>query len=190
MRCPWGAPNEPITLPFLSMWIIDGGRTQQSATGGVSSASSSISVRSFGRSYTQTLSSLSTASPVIPPIFHLFGSGFGQSGSNLNFGAVSVGAPRSARKTPAPKNTTQKVKSEKPANLAQAFVPIPRIFTVPSAHVTMLHVRILQSILGGVYSPKFSVSTNPSGMVTNPPALHLSLRACVASRAWAQRGAL
>src|ERR1700675_3208975 len=67
---------------------MEGGRTQQSAIGGVSSASSSISVKSFGRSYTQTLSSLSTASPVTPPIFHLFGSGLGQSGSNLNFGAA------------------------------------------------------------------------------------------------------
>src|SRR5437667_5241150 len=45
-----------------------------------------MSVRSFGRSNTQTLSSLSTASPVTPPIFHLFGSGLGQSGSNLYFG--------------------------------------------------------------------------------------------------------
>src|SRR5207244_450282 len=43
-------------------------------------------VRSFGRLSTQTLSSLSTASPVTPPIFHLFGSGLGQSGSNLYFG--------------------------------------------------------------------------------------------------------
>src|SRR5439155_24992018 len=92
MPCPCGASNDPMTLPFLSMWIIDGGRTQQSAIGGVSSASSSISVRSFGRSYTQTLSSLSTASPVTPPIFHLFGSGFGQSGSNLYFGTREDGA--------------------------------------------------------------------------------------------------
>src|SRR5438105_7321903 len=53
---------------------------------------------SLGRSSAQTLSSLSTARPVMPPIFHLFGNGLGQSGSNLNFGAVSVGAPRSARK--------------------------------------------------------------------------------------------
>src|ERR1700722_5182258 len=66
---------------------MDGGRTRQSESGGVSSASSSISVRSLGRSYTHTLSSLSTARPVTPPIFHLFGSGLGQSGSNLNFGA-------------------------------------------------------------------------------------------------------
>src|SRR4029077_20886764 len=136
MPCPCGGPKEPITLPSLSKWIIDGGRLQQSAIGGFSSASSSISVRSLGRSRAHTLSSLSTARPVIPPIFHLFGSGFGQSGSNLNFGAVSVGAPRSARKTPAPKNTTQKAKSEKPANLAQAFVHIQRIFTIPSSHVT------------------------------------------------------
>src|ERR1700732_5016938 len=131
MPCPCGGAKEPIISPFLSMWIIDGGRTQQSAIGGVSSASSSISVISFGRSYTQTLSSLSTARPVTPPIFHLFGSGFGQSGSNLNFGAVSVGAPRNARKTPAPKNTTKKANSAKPANLTQALVPIQRIFTIP-----------------------------------------------------------
>src|SRR5579863_3192897 len=52
-----------------------------------------MSVRSFGRSNTQTLSSLSTASPVTPPIFHLFGRGLGQSGSNLNFGADSSCAP-------------------------------------------------------------------------------------------------
>src|SRR5437667_12162392 len=45
-------------------------------------------VRSFGRLSTQTLSSLSTASPVTPPSFHLFGSAFGQSGSNLYFGAA------------------------------------------------------------------------------------------------------
>src|SRR5262252_6665013 len=75
---------------------MDGGRTQQSAT--PISASSSTSVRSFGRFSTQTLSSLSTASPVTPPSFHLFGNGFGQSGSNLNFGAVSVCAPSPAQK--------------------------------------------------------------------------------------------
>src|SRR5580692_7486152 len=99
MPCPWGASKEPITLPFLSMWIMAGGRTQQSASGGFSSASSSISVRSLGRSKTQTLSSLSTARPVTPPIFHLFGSGLGQSGSYLNFGAVSCCAPSARQKT-------------------------------------------------------------------------------------------
>src|SRR5229473_2988965 len=78
---------------------IDGGRTQQSAIGGVSSASSSMSVRSFGRSCTQTLSSLSTAKPVTPPIFHLFGKGFGQSASTLYFGAFCVCAPRAPNKT-------------------------------------------------------------------------------------------
>src|SRR5579862_3389584 len=93
MPCPWGASKEPITLPLLSRWIIEGGRTQQSARGGFSSASSSMSVRSFGRSSTQTLSSLSTANPVTPPIFHLFGRGLGQSGSNLNLGAVCICAP-------------------------------------------------------------------------------------------------
>src|ERR1700682_6841262 len=93
MPCPCGGSKEPITSPLLSMWIIDGGRTQQSAIGGVSSASSSISVKSFGRSNTQTLSSLSTATPVTPPIFHLFGRGLGQSGSNLNLGAAGFCAP-------------------------------------------------------------------------------------------------
>src|SRR5581483_1159601 len=92
------------------MWIIDGGRTQQSASGGFNSASSSISVRSFGRSKTQTLSSLSTANPVTPPIFHLFGSGLGQSGSNLNFGAAGSCAP----------STTHNTKKPVPANTANA----------------------------------------------------------------------
>src|SRR3984893_6204502 len=103
MPCPCGASKEPMTLPFLSMWIIDGGRTQQSAIGGLSSASSSISVRSFGRSYTQTLSSLSTANPVTPPIFHLLGRGLGQSGSNLNFGAVGSCAACDTHKTNTPR---------------------------------------------------------------------------------------
>src|ERR1700722_11211607 len=77
---------------------MDGGRVQQSAIGGVSSASSSMSVKSFGRSCTQTLSSLSTASPVTPPIFHLFGSGFGHSASTLYFGPFCVRALRAANK--------------------------------------------------------------------------------------------
>src|SRR5258708_21627976 len=75
------------------MWIIDGGRTQQSAIGGVSSASSSMSVKSFGRSSTQTLSSLSTPSPPTPPIFHLLGKGLGQSGSNSYFVADNPSPP-------------------------------------------------------------------------------------------------
>src|SRR6202050_2201799 len=99
MPCPCGASKEPITVPFLSIWIMDGGRTQQSANGGVSSASSSISVRSFGRSNTQTLSSLSTARPVTPPIFHLLGRGLGHSGSNLNLGAAGSCAPSDTQKT-------------------------------------------------------------------------------------------
>src|SRR5260370_19961038 len=103
MPCPWGASKEPMTLPFLSMWIIEGGRTQQSASGGVSSASSSTSVRSFGRSNTETLSSLSRANPVTPPIFHLFGSGLGQSGSYLNFGAVFSCAPSNTHMTNKPR---------------------------------------------------------------------------------------
>src|ERR1700693_310251 len=118
MPCPWGASKEPMVLPFLSMWIIDGGRTQQSAIGGVSSASSSISVKSFGRSYTQTLSSLSTANPVTPPIFHLLGSGLGQSGSNLNLGAVGSCAPSNAHKTNTPR----------PAN---AFTLLSRLMNPP-----------------------------------------------------------
>src|SRR5579864_191287 len=87
MPCPSGASKEPMTSPFLSMWIIEGGRVQQSEGGLGSSARSSMSLKSCGRSSTHTLSSLSTASPVTPPIFHLFGKGLGQSGSNLNFGA-------------------------------------------------------------------------------------------------------
>src|SRR5258705_11453888 len=30
--CPWGASNDPTTVPSLSIWIIDGGRAQQSDT--------------------------------------------------------------------------------------------------------------------------------------------------------------
>src|SRR5580692_11353170 len=91
----------------------DGGSLQQSAMGGVSSASSSISVKSLGRSYTQTLSSLSTAKPVMPPIFHLFGSGFGQFGSSLNLGTASSDeAPITVEKwletkRPPPKSTAE-----------------------------------------------------------------------------------
>src|SRR6516225_11748798 len=92
-----------MTLPLLSMWIIEGGRTQQSASGGVSSASSSISVRSLGRFNTQTLSSLSTANPVTPPIFHLFGRGLGQSGSNLNFGGDCSCAASNTHQTNKPR---------------------------------------------------------------------------------------
>src|SRR6202035_5830793 len=66
-----------------------------------------MSVRSFGRSYTQTLSSLSTANPVTPPIFHLFGRGLGQSGSNLNLGAAGSCAAIDTHQTnkPRPANT-------------------------------------------------------------------------------------
>src|ERR1700693_5695710 len=109
MPCPSGASKEPMTSPFLSMWIIEGGRVQQSVVGVGSSARSSISLKSCGRSSTHTLSSLSTANPVTPPIFHLFGKGLGQSGSNLYFGAVSVCAPNAAHKTnkQRPANTTK-----------------------------------------------------------------------------------
>src|ERR1700680_4590515 len=117
----------------------EGGSLQQSAIGGVSSASSSISVRSFGRSYTQTLSSLSTAKPVMPPIFHLFGSGFGQSGSNLNFGAASSDAPSTVEKWPArkrlaPTNTaqiTRPVRAILRPERAEPLGCIQRIFTNP-----------------------------------------------------------
>src|SRR3989442_4768639 len=82
MPCPCGAANDPIRLPSLSKWSIDGGSVQQSAIGGLSSASSSMLVRSFGRSYAQMVSSFgATARPVMPPIFHLFGRGLGQPGS-------------------------------------------------------------------------------------------------------------
>src|SRR5439155_20110944 len=107
--------------PFLSMWIIDGGRTQQSANGGVSSASSSISVRSFGRFSTQTLSSLSTASPVTPPIFHLFGSGFGQSESNLNLGAEPCCAPNTAHHTAKPTPATHRYRIPPPSRRHAAY---------------------------------------------------------------------
>src|ERR1700722_9742087 len=115
----------------------EGGILQQSAIGGFNSASSSISVRSFGRSYAQTLSSLSTARPVIPPIFHLFGSGFGQSGSNLNFGTASSVAPITiekwfARKRLVPSTTAQTANKVRPATLAQVFVRIQGMLTESS----------------------------------------------------------
>src|SRR5437867_7405902 len=95
-----------------------GGCTQQSAIGGLSSASSSMLVRSFGRSSTQTLSSLSTASPVTPPSFHLFGSGFGQSGSNLYFGAAWP-CPCTGARTPA-RRATHTTNKLGPAHRASA----------------------------------------------------------------------
>src|ERR1700680_2453603 len=94
------------------MWIIEGGRVQQAAVGGLSSAFSSMSRKSLGRSSTHTLSSLSTAKPVTPPIFHLLGMVFGQSGSNLYFGAAGACAPSAAQKTNKPR----------PANAADALV--------------------------------------------------------------------
>src|SRR6202051_5255605 len=105
-------------LPSLSMWIIEGGRAQQSAR--LISALSSMSLRSFGRSYTQTLSSLSTANPVTPPLFHLFGKGFGQSESNLNLGAL-VGefgccAP----------SITHQTNNPRPAPAANTQLPLPQ----------------------------------------------------------------
>src|SRR5207245_9799117 len=92
--CGCSGVKEPITLPSLSMLIIEGGRVQHSAVGGFFAACSSVSLRSLGRSSTQTFSSLSTARPVTPPSFHLLGKDLGQSGSNLYFGAVCACAPR------------------------------------------------------------------------------------------------
>src|SRR2546427_1914307 len=132
MPCPCGASNDPMTLPFLSMWIIDGGRTQQSAIGGVSSAWSSISVRSFGRSNTQTSSFLSTARPVTPPSFHLFGSGLGQSGSNLYFGAAW---PCPCARTPA-RRATQTINKNGPAQRASARTLRSFLMDVPPYPVT------------------------------------------------------
>src|SRR5260370_41013265 len=131
MPCPCGGSKDPITLPSLSMWIIAGGRTQQSAIGGVSSASSSISVRSFGRSYTQTLSSLSTANPVTPPIFHLFGRGLGQSGSNLNFGAVGCCAA----------SDTHRANRHKPTKPRPADTANARLRTLLSLFMGVLLIR-------------------------------------------------
>src|ERR1700730_9072730 len=133
----------------------EGGSLQQSAIGGVNSASSSISVRSFGRSYTQTLSSLSTAKPVMPPIFHLFGSVFGQSGSNLNFGAASSDAPSTeekwpARKRLAPTNTAQIARTVTAillAELAQPWGCIQRIFTNPPRDAKPLWKDLAESML-------------------------------------------
>jgi len=70
------------------MWIIAGGAY---ATIGQRRSQLGLELdigRSFGRFNTQTLSSLSTAKPVTPPIFHLLGRGFGQVGSYLNFGTL------------------------------------------------------------------------------------------------------
>src|SRR6202790_1266325 len=100
----------------------EGGSLQQSAIGGVSSASSSISVRSFGRSYTQTLSSLSTANPVTPPIFHLFGRGFGQSESNLNFGAAGSCGTIDTHQTNAPSPAT--AANARPHTLLSLFMSL------------------------------------------------------------------
>src|SRR5437773_1502915 len=82
-----------------------------------------MSLRSLGRSYTQTLSSLSTASPVTPPTFHLFGMVLGQSGSNLYFGAADVCAPTETHNAPKhrlPSTTSQVV-------LVMGFVPIEEL---------------------------------------------------------------
>src|SRR5260370_36469554 len=110
-----------MALRVLPIWIGGGGGLQQAARGGFGAASSLISVKSWGRSNTQTLSSLSTAKPVTPPIFHLFGRGLGQSGSNLNFGAVGSCAASTAHKTNKPK----------PANPANAHLH-PLLFMSPS----------------------------------------------------------
>src|SRR6267142_1025587 len=141
MPCPCGASNEPITLPFLSIWIIAGGRRQQSAVGGLRSACPSTSVVSFGRFSTQTLSSLSTASPVTPPIFHLFGSGLGQSGSNLNFGADCCACvPRA----------TNKPNKQRPANTPKAQFRRCRSILCFTGSVPPSHQRALVSKPSGV----------------------------------------
>src|ERR1700730_5510456 len=70
------------------------------------------------------LSSLSTAKPVTPPIFHLLGRGLGQLTSTLNSGAVSAWAPNRPWKTPAEKRTAQIPNSEKPINLIKALLRI------------------------------------------------------------------
>src|ERR1700693_6089355 len=127
MPCPSGASKEPMTSPFLSMWIIEGGKVQQSEVGLGSSARSSISLKSCGRSSTHTLSSLSTANPVTPPSFHLFGKGLGQSGSNLYFGAVCCCAPSAADKT----------NKQRPANttIARLRTLLSLFISPPSNHV-------------------------------------------------------
>src|SRR5438309_11263974 len=100
---------------------MEGGRVQHTAVGGFFAACSSVSLRSLGRSSTHTLSSLSTASPVTPPSFHLFGRGLGQSGSNLYLGAVRACAPK----------RTQAVKTQKPIKLERVrFRRRPRIFDI------------------------------------------------------------
>src|SRR5579864_2240937 len=71
-----------------------------------------MSRRSCGRSSTHTLSSLSTANPVTPPNFQLFGKGFGQSGSNLYFG-VPVTCARGA---------TDKTNKQRPADTTIARI--------------------------------------------------------------------
>src|SRR2546426_2363353 len=75
-------------------------------------------VRSFGRLSTQTLSSLSTASPVTPPSFHLFGSGLGQSGSSLYFGAAWP-CPCAGARAPA-RRATQTANKNGPDHRASA----------------------------------------------------------------------
>src|ERR1700721_1396388 len=131
---------------------MEGGRTQQSAIGGGSSASSSISVRSFGRSCTQTLSSLSTASPVTPPIFHLLGKGFGQSASTLYFGAFCVQAPR------APNNANR----HRPAARPNASMFLSLRMGLP----LIIHWKFCYDHLGGdSYTPETTRKPVPEKVV-------------------------
>src|SRR5438309_4307191 len=123
---------------------MEGGRVQHTAVGGFFAACSSVSLRSAGRSSTQTLSSLSTTSPVTPPSFHLFGRGLGQSGSNLYFGAVCACAPK----------RTQAVTIQRPINLEKVGPPTrQRIFVIMrgrlclSRRVAHLQRRTLHSYL-------------------------------------------
>ena len=86
MPWPCGASNEPMTLPALSKWIIDGGRTQQSDA---AELGFELEVRQVVRTVVHPDGVVlgATARPVTPPIFHLFGSGFGQPGSYMSRGA-------------------------------------------------------------------------------------------------------
>src|SRR5450755_129123 len=101
---------------------MDGGWTQQSDSGGSSSAWISMLVRSAGRLNTQTLSSLSTAKPVTPPIFHLLGSGLGHVASTLNLGTSGASAPTRAHAA----STVQ------PTSPATFGTPPRRLMTPPS----------------------------------------------------------
>src|SRR5260370_20070249 len=115
------------------MWIMEGGRVQHSAVGGFFAACSSVSLKSAGRSSTQTLSSLSTARPVTPPSFHLFGRGLGQSGSNLYLGAVCAWAPR----------TKQPVQRQRPINMEGRARKARRFFMEKRPHFAPMAAQLI-----------------------------------------------